>query len=717
VKPLMDRETRFAVLRIVGAYALFGVLWIFLSDSVVALFVQDPQVITGIAVFKGIAFIVLTATLLSYLIARYVCRLSAAQNQLKISEDRYRSILENMEEAYYEVDLEGRFTFFNQSIARTYGYTEDEIMGSSYTIAMDKENIDKVFNAFHQVYMTGDTIKGVDWKIRHKDGREIHVEASVSLLRDDEGNPVGFRGITRDITERKQYEAALRESEEQFRLAFSTSPDAININRLKDGLYIDINEGFTALTGFTKEEVIGRTSIDINIWYDPEDRKRLIHGLRATGSFENLEAQFRRKDGSVGTGLMSARVITLKGVEHIISVTRDITERRNAEKEKLRLEAQLAQAQKMESIGTLAGGIAHDFNNILSAIIGYTQLAQEDVLEPDKAKKELKEVLKAADRAKDLVSQILTFSRKGDATFTPVSLYKTILDSIKMMRSVLPTTIDIRHDLTHAGLVMADSTQIHQVLLNLCTNAAHAMDKTGGTLHISLVRADGAEDTRLVELNLPDLHYLKLSVSDTGHGMPPEVMARIFDPYFTTKEIGRGTGLGLAVVHGIVQSHGGSISCTSSPGKGTTFDIYLPEILAEEEIHGQHMDKTIPTGTEHILFVDDEPALVKLAESILKKLGYTVEARSSSTEALELFRKSPETYDLVITDMTMPYMTGDVLSQKIMEIRGDIPIILCSGYSDHISDEKAKKIGIREYILKPLEMKEMAKTIRTVLDS
>jgi CheY-like chemotaxis protein len=364
----------------------------------------------------------------------------------------------------------------------------------------------------------------------------------------------------------------------------------------------------------------------------------------------------------------------------------------------------------------LAGGIAHDFNNILSAIIGYTQLAMDDVSEPLKARKELKEVLKASDRAKDLVSQILTFSRKTDARYSPISLHKTVMDTIKMMRSVLPTTIDIRQDLLDHGMVMADPTQIHQVMLNLCTNAAHAMDKTGGVMEVRLRRLNIDEGTQSPEPNLPLGSYLRLSVSDTGHGMSPEVMARIFDPYFTTKEIGKGTGLGLAVVHGIVQSHGGTITCTSTPGKGTTFDIYLPEILSEEVVVRHHEEKSLPMGTERILFVDDEPILVELAKKMLSKLGYTVVTRSSSFEALELFQKDPDRYDLVITDMTMPGITGDKLAQKFMEIRHDIPIILCSGYSEYISEDKAKKIGIREFVMKPLEMNELARTIRKVLD-
>jgi CheY-like chemotaxis protein len=370
----------------------------------------------------------------------------------------------------------------------------------------------------------------------------------------------------------------------------------------------------------------------------------------------------------------------------------------------------------MESIGTLAGGIAHDFNNILSALIGYTELAMNDVLEPEKAKSELMEVLKAGDRAKDLVSQILTFSHQTEKKHSPLALQAVIKESLKMLRSIIPSTIELRQDLMDSGLVMSDPTQINQVMMNLCINAAHAMDKTGGILEVGLKRIHLNGNTDIRDLNLVPGPYLRISVSDTGHGMTPEVMARIFDPYFTTKEVGRGTGLGLAVVHGIVKGHGGTITCKSALDEGTTFYVYLPEIESGKEI-SIHQERTpLPTGTERILYVDDEPVIVDLAKKMLENLGYTVFTRTSSIEALEFFRNNPDKFDLVITDMTMPGMTGDRLTQRMMEIRHDIPIILCTGYSEHITEERAKRIGIREFIMKPLIMKEIAKIIRRALD-
>jgi CheY-like chemotaxis protein len=285
-----------------------------------------------------------------------------------------------------------------------------------------------------------------------------------------------------------------------------------------------------------------------------------------------------------------------------------------------------------------------------------------------------------------------------------------------MMRSVLPSTIEIRQSLINKGMVLADPTQIHQVMMNLCTNAAHAMDKSGGVLEVRLEKVTVDGDAHGQKLNLVPGSYLRLLISDTGHGMTPDVMARIFDPYFTTKEIGRGTGLGLAVVHGIVHGHGGAITCKSSPGMGTTFEIFLPEVLYEEEGGKHHEEKPIPKGTERILFVDDEPALVTLVERILSKLGYSVVTRTDSIEAHHLFKEDPYSFDMVITDMTMPGMTGADLAKEILKIRPDIPIILCTGFSEVITEGEAKRMGIREFLMKPLTLRDIAVAARKVLD-
>jgi CheY-like chemotaxis protein len=380
------------------------------------------------------------------------------------------------------------------------------------------------------------------------------------------------------------------------------------------------------------------------------------------------------------------------------------------------MEAQLRQAQKMEAIGTLAGGIAHDFNNILSAVIGYTEIALADVPEGSSQHRNLQEVLKAGSRARDLVKQILTFSRQTEQELRPVQIKQIVTETLKLLRASLPTTVKISVDIQSDSAVLAEPTQIHQVIMNLCTNAAHAMRARGGQLKIDLsnVVLGGSFIGQHPYLNPGE--YIKLRVIDTGHGMEKAIVDRIFDPFFTTKERGEGTGMGLAVVLGIVKSHGGTITVESEIDEGSTFSIFLPVIMQEVD-HEVSVKAPIPTGTESILFIDDEKSLVDLGQQILERLGYKVTIRTSSVEALELFIEQPDKFDLVITDMTMPNMTGDELAGKLMSIREDIPVILCTGYSERISQERAHDLGIKEFILKPIVMRELAIKVRSALDA
>jgi CheY-like chemotaxis protein len=372
----------------------------------------------------------------------------------------------------------------------------------------------------------------------------------------------------------------------------------------------------------------------------------------------------------------------------------------------------------MEAIGTLAGGIAHDFNNILSAIMGYTELAVLGVPEKLPAKQNLQEVLKASHRAKDLVRQILTFSRQGEQERKPVLIFPIVKETLKLLRASLPSTIEIRQKIdSETGVIEANLTQIHQVVMNLCTNAAHAMRENGGVLEVSLVNVEMDIDTTAQH---PDIHpgpYLRLTVSDTGIGIAPDLVERIFDPYFTTKKVGEGTGLGLAVVHGIVKSHGGIIKVYSELGKGSTFHVYFPLIDGFQEITETQKVELLPMGDhERVLFVDDEQALVELGEKMLEHLGYEVTVRTSSIEALELFRNQPDRFDLIITDFTMPNMTGDKLAQEVMRLRPGLPVILCTGFSERISEMKAKALGIQEFVMKPFDLNDLARTIRRALD-
>ena len=393
----------------------------------------------------------------------------------------------------------------------------------------------------------------------------------------------------------------------------------------------------------------------------------------------------------------------------------DLTERIKVEAEKKKLEKQLRQAQKMEAVGTLAGGIAHDFNNILSAVIGFTEMALEDAVPDSFLRRNMEQVLQAGMRAKHLVQQILAFSRQSDQELRPVQLKKIIVEACELLRASLPSTIAIRTRYQTNAFTMSDPTQMHQVLMNLCTNAGHAMRARGGTLAIMLDEADDLDRWRTQHPELTAEAYLRLTISDTGHGIPEQLIDRIFDPFFTTKEHTEGTGMGLAVAHGIVKSHKGVIAVESQPEAGTTFTILLPQIVTPEAGRRQ-TGGHLKAGSESILFVDDEAMLVDLSTQLLKRLGYSVTACTSSPEALEQFQAAPDKFDLVITDMTMPQMTGKELAAEMLKIRPELPIILCTGFSEIITEDAAKQAGIQAFIMKPIIMKELADTIRKILD-
>jgi len=398
-----------------------------------------------------------------------------------------------------------------------------------------------------------------------------------------------------------------------------------------------------------------------------------------------------------------------------------LSERKNAEKEKARLQRQLRQAHKLESIGTLAGGIAHDFNNILGAVYGYAQLAQFEIPDSntssDKALNHISQIIRACDRAKDLVRQILTFSRHNDQEMNPIQIGPIIKEVLKLLRASLPSTIEIHQQIQSYGMViMGNPTKIHQMMMNLCTNSLHAMEQDStGTLEVSLtpVELDHRQSAAFPDI-VPG-HYLKLTVSDTGYGITTEISERIFDPYFTTKDKSVGTGLGLAMVQGIVKKHGGAISVDSEPGIETSFTIYFPRLrteVAEEPL----FDKFLPCGTEKILYIDDEPMLADMGKQLLEKLGYDVVSKTDAIEALALFRSQPDNFDIVITDMTMPKITGEKLAKAIMQIRPDMPIIICTGFNTLMTRQKAHDLGISGFLMKPLSIGDLAVSIHDALD-
>lgn len=395
----------------------------------------------------------------------------------------------------------------------------------------------------------------------------------------------------------------------------------------------------------------------------------------------------------------------------------DTTAKVRAEESKNQLEQQLIQSQKMEAIGTLAGGIAHDFNNILAAIFGYVELTRMDLRGKPKAERQLDQVLQAAQRAKELVHQILAFSRKQEQERRPLDLTPLIKETIKLLRASLPASIEIKQQLdAENALIMADATQIHQVLMNLSTNAAHAMEAKGGLLNIHLKKTTISNSVEAQQQGVTPGTYLELSVQDTGDGISPAQIERIFEPYYTTKPQGKGTGMGLAVVHGIIKSHGGTINAESKPGQGSTFRILLPITTQQNELQ-QAKRQPLPGGNESILFVDDEEYLADVGHRMLSRLGYQVTYCTDPLAALEIIKTQPDKFDLLITDMTMPHMSGDLLAMEALSIKPDLSVILCTGYSEQITAEKAARLGIASFLMKPISINDLACTLRAVLQS
>ncbi|MBU4427119.1 MAG: PAS domain S-box protein [Desulfobacterales bacterium] len=564
------------------------------------------------------------------------------------------------------------------------------------------ENIQKI--------LSGERVDDTEFTALRKDGSAFAIAVHANPIV-HEDRATGLRGIIIDLTEHKRAEEDLHREREKFRLLVEKSPLGVCLIG-KDGYYNYINPRFIEMFGYTLKDIHKGREWFKKAFPDPEYRKQVISAwIRDLADLKDDESRprtfnVRCKDGT--EKVICFLPATMASGDQFM-LTQDITEQ-------TRLEIQLRQAQKMEAIGTLAGGIAHDFNNILSAIMGYTELSMLEIPDQSFIVDNLNEILKASHRAKDMVRQILAFSRQDKQERIPIQLIPIVKEALKMLRGSLPTTIEISQHIDNGkGIVEADVTQIHQVLMNLSTNAAHTMREKGGILDISLTDVDVTVGEAARHADLRQGPYVRLTVSDTGEGIAKEVMERIFEPYFTTKEKGVGTGMGLAVVHGIVKDHRGAITLESKPGKGSTFNVYIPRI--EKGVTPEHEATEIfPTGRERILFVDDEQVLVEIGKQMLERLGYEVTTRTSSIEALELFRVKPYQFDLVITDMTMPNMTGDKLAKEIMGIRADIPIVLCTGYSERIGRESAEKMGIRGFVMKPLSMNGLANAIRNGID-
>jgi len=622
------------------------------------------------------------------------------------SEERYRALAENSLTGVY-LSREGMFTYANERLAQLLGYPVNEVVGKPVSELLPNQGAmcHETAAGSNDVHLLDEQCR--ELRLQRPDGHEVWLQVLARGLH-NQGERV-LMGNVVDISALKRSEQALQESEERFRQLAELLPETIFEMDVKGRITFANRKAFEHF-GYSPEDLErGLSAFDMIV---PEKRRQVMENTQRLLNGEALglhEVRALRKDGTTFPAMLNSSVVwrdnQAKGLRGILM---DISRSK-------KLEAQLLHSQKMEAVGTLARGIAHDFNNILAIMLGYTEMALYRSPEGTDLRRYLLAIDGAIKRARDLTRQILTFSKQSKLELRPVKIDQIVEEALKLLRASLPKNIEFQLNFCSDSLVMADPTQIHQVIMNICTNAGHAMREKGGTLVIELsdVHLDASAAARMPDTKKGP--HVKLSIRDSGHGMSPEVLEHIFEPFFTTKAQGEGTGLGLAVVHGIVTSLHGAILASSEPGQGTVFNIYLPILVPSMRSDQKLPHTALPVGRERVLLVEDEPALVDIEKLHLESLGYTVEACNDSVEALERFKQRPNDFDLVITDLTMPLMRGDALAMALMEIRPDLPVILCTGFNDKIAESTARHIGIKALLVKPVKREKLAETIRAVL--
>lgn len=624
-------------------------------------------------------------------------------------EMRFSAFADSTADAMIVSDADARIRFWNRAATSIFGFSAEEIMGKP-VLTIVPERLRSQREVVRRTAMSRDALANSGPERTaglHKSGVEIPIE--VTLGSWDEGGERFLSAVVRDVTERVEAE------EERQLLATAVEHAAEAIVITDAGARIQyVNPAFELLTGYTREEAIGRNPRMLQSGQQNQAFYEQMWGTLARGHVWTGRLTNKKKDGTLfeeDATISPVRDADGKIVNYV-AVKRDVTR-------EIELEARLVQTQKMEAIGTLAGGIAHDFNNILQIMLGYLHLAQTDTPADSPAAASLGQIAIAGHRASDLVGQILAFSRQSKRERRPLRLQSIANEVLKLLRSSIPSTIEIRQFIDPAcSTVLADATEVHQVMMNLCTNAYQAMQESGGVLEVRLENVTLDAPAAAVFPTLEDRMTVRLSVRDTGSGMDGPTMERIFDPYFTTKKVGEGTGLGLATVQGIVESCGGAVTVESEPGVGTVFEVYFPHAPLQTDAGGQVAvhEGALPVGTEHILFVDDEPMVAEQARLGLASLGYEVTSRTSSVEALEVFRAAPGRFDVVITDQTMPDLTGLELARQLAVIRPGIPVILCTGFSELVNETTAEEAGIRECLNKPVLHAPLAAAVRRAMD-
>ncbi|MEN6440400.1 MAG: ATP-binding protein [Syntrophobacter sp.] len=747
-------------------YTIIAGLWILLSDYAVSALFTDPRMIRWVASLKGLLFIFATACVLFRLMHRHCSVIDDSKSSLRKVSRALRTLRGCDQALVRAEDEHGLMEEVCRMIVEIGGYrlawvgfAERDEQKTIQPVAQwgyEKDYLEKLILSWADTESgrgpTAMAIRtGVPCVVQNimtnpentfwrAEALGHNFASTVSLPLSDEDGTFGALGIyaeepdafdteeldlLKELADDLSYGIrtlrlkAQRELGEKERMLLATACE-----QLKEGVAVLDNEGAIQYLNLTLERISGydrKTVTGGNVrelGKNPDTGKIFACMADAMARHTAWSGRFTAGVGRNGSSFeIEMSVSPLRDnagtITNYVFVSRDVSQEE-------RLEKQLRQSQKMEALGTLAGGIAHDFNNILGAIISCTEFALEDAPEGSPTREDLEHVLKASYRGKNLIKQILTFSRRGEQERQPVQIGPLIKECLKFLRASLPASMEIRQNISaESGMILADPTQIHQVIMNLCTNAAHAMRDKGGLLDVSLseVNVDPSAEYARDGVTGP---CMRLAVADTGHGMDQKTLERIFDPFFTTKKRGEGTGLGLSVVHGIVTNHGGGIHVYSEPGRGTTFEVFLPLIERSGELPEARNGTAVPRGTERIMFVDDEEDLVYAGRKVLKRLGYDPVVFQNSMEALEAFRAHPDQFDMIITDQSMPHMTGAELAREALHIRPGIPIILCSGFSpdtgESFARQEAREIGIREVLMKPFGNVELAGVIRTILD-
>jgi PAS domain S-box-containing protein len=644
---------------------------------------------------------------------REIAALTKAEKKIEEEQEklrRYEYIVSSSLDAMALIDKNFIYLAVNDAYCRLYGLPKESIIGSRTEDIVGSEAFHKAVRVHAEKCFQGENVYFENW-IDTKTAGWRYLGVAYTPYFSPEGEIIGFSVVSRDSTERKRAEEELKESQTRFKDLAENSTDWI--------WELDENDNFSYssprvkdLLGYEPHEILGKSAFfSINQEEHPRIHRIFYSYKDHPKPFSNLVFISRHKKGhevileASGVPLFDTRG-KIKGYR---GINRDITQRMHYE-EKLR------QSQKIEAIGTLAGGIAHDFNNILSVILGYTSLALSKLPEKSSLTEDIEEIYNAGTRAKSLVKHILAFSRKESSQMEPAEITPVARGVLKFLRATIPSTIELREHIDEqAGTILADETQLHQVITNLCTNAAQAMEERGGIIDLTISNREVRHEMSNSFEDLKPGSYVILSIKDNGPGIPQDNLERIFDPYFTTKKVGKGSGLGLSVVMGIVKSHRATIQVESFPGAGTHFQIYFPRIEEKSERPG-HVKNTAFSGIENILIVDDEESIARVTMSTLKKKGYHVHVEADSSKALAHFQQSPYAYDLLITDQTMPGMTGDQLAAEILQIRPGFPVIMCTGYSPSIDEKAALSRGIRKFIMKPVLEDELFNAVREVLD-